>query len=156
MQMRELMAGRGQHTGQQPFILNFGLGQVEKVDSIVVRWPDDNCSRSVIHSPVINQSAIANSFPVDVPAADKKDDPVKIFPNPATRYVVVQSTGLVSRVASVSVSDIQGRKLSVEWQYSDQDKIVCDLGTLPGGVYYITLSDQDGVQTAHPVVRTQE
>lgn len=153
VQMRELMAGRGMHTGQQPFILNFGLGKTEKVDSIVIRWPDGNCSHSVVYNPEVNKAAIANSFPVGISATAGKENAVKIFPNPAMRYVVVQRGGLVQQTSSVVFLDITGKMVPGNWRFSDDDKIVCDLGGLSPGTYFIRIMDITGQHVVHSVVR---
>jgi hypothetical protein len=148
MQMRELMAGRGMHTGQQPFILNFGLGNVTQVDSIVIRWPDKNCSRSVIYRPEVNKPATGNSFPVAVEESALTEQTLKIFPNPCTRYLVLQRPGLLGQVSSVQLTDVLGNTLPSTWHYSDNDKIVCDLGELPPGHYFLHLKDIMGKHSA--------
>lgn len=153
VQMRELMAGRGMHTGQQPFILNFGLGQVEKVDSIAVRWPDGKCSYSVVYTPEVNGRATVNSFPVAIPETEVMDENLKIFPNPTARYLIVQRKGLVQQTASVHFMDITGKLISSNWSFSDGDKIVCDLGGLSPGNYFLRIVDVNGQQVVYPVVR---
>ncbi len=152
MQMKEVMAGRGMHTGQQPFLLNFGLGKAAHADSIVIRWPDSLCSETVLYNVPANQVASYNRFPIHVPGEDRVPA-VKVFPNPSARYVILQEDGLVSRTTSLSVSDIMGRVMTVKWHYSDSDKMVCDLGGLPPGRYYIRVTDTEGRAYIYPVVR---
>ena len=53
-QMRDIYAGQGNFAAQQPFILNFGLGN-RTIDRIEVRWPDATCSRTVVENPPLNQ-----------------------------------------------------------------------------------------------------
>jgi hypothetical protein len=52
--MRDIYAGQGNFSAQQPFILNFGLGNRASIDTIDIRWPDANCSHTVITNPPIN------------------------------------------------------------------------------------------------------
>ncbi len=154
MQMREVMAGRGMHTGQQPFILNFGLGQADRVDSVVIQWPDRACSRKVIYNPPVNNSVFVNTFPAGIAEQISEALPdIKVFPNPASRYVVLQAKGLVHKVSEVHLLDVQGRALNVPWSRSDGDKIVCDLEEIPAGLYFIRLTAAEGQHTAYPIVR---
>lgn len=37
--MQEIQAGLGHFAGQQPFIRYFGLGKIDKIDSVTIRWP---------------------------------------------------------------------------------------------------------------------
>ncbi len=153
MQMRELMAGRGMHTGQQPFILNFGLDKTEHVDSVVVRWPDASCNRSVIYNPKVNQAATVNSFPVGVPDTDAPVAAIKVFPNPTERYVVLQGQGLAGQTREILLTDVRGQWVRASWYKSDGDKLIFDLDQLAPGTYLIQLTDNTGRVHMHKVVR---
>lgn len=52
-QLREVEAGKVLFGGQQPFILNVGLGSAQTIDSIVVEWPNTTHSQTVVHNPPI-------------------------------------------------------------------------------------------------------
>ncbi len=152
MQMKEVLAGRGMHTGQQPFLLNFGLGKITHADSVVIRWPDSMCSQSVLYNVQANEVATYNRFPIHIPLEDRGSE-IKVFPNPSARYVIIQGDGLVSRMTSLSVLDITGKVVAVKWHYSDSDKVVCDMGGLPAGRYFIRVTDTKDRYEVHPVVR---
>jgi hypothetical protein len=153
MQMREIMAGRGQHAGQQPFILNFGLGSATHVDSIVVRWPDAACSRNVIYNPQVNQKATVNSFPAGVNSIVPAERSLKLFPNPTTGYVVVQGRDLCERLGTVSWIDVTGKTVRIPGYCSDGDKLVCDMATLPPGLYFLHLTLKNEPAVSYKVVR---
>src|SRR5690606_10567446 len=53
--MREVYAGRGNASGQQPFLMLFGLGSNTVVDSMKIVWPDVAGSETVIRNPGVNQ-----------------------------------------------------------------------------------------------------
>jgi len=152
MQMREVMAGRGQHTGQQPFMLNFGLGDATAVDSVVVRWPDAGCSRKVVKNPRINDRLVINSFPAGV-AGTAPAPELKIFPNPTTRYVVVQGDNLVSRAAEVTLMDAVGKRLPLRPSGSDADKFIFDLEKVPPGIYLISITCPGAPAAVYKIVR---
>ncbi len=140
MQMREVMAGRGQHAGQQPFTMNFGLGDADRVDSVTIRWPDGNCSEKTIYNPPVNTITGINSFPTGVPEVASEGVHLKIFPNPTSDYVVVQGAHIVASMSSVAVLDITGRPVNISRAVSDMDKIVFDLSGVAAGVYLIQIS----------------
>lgn len=54
-QMREVQAGRGHFSGQEPLELLFGLGQNTTVDSIVVHWPRQPFAHSTLTDVPANQ-----------------------------------------------------------------------------------------------------
>ena len=60
-QIREIQTGLGHFGGQQPFILNFGLADLNKVDSITIRWPMLNSPITKIYNPPTNINIIADS-----------------------------------------------------------------------------------------------
>ncbi len=153
MQMREVMAGRGMHTGQQPFILNFGLGDATAIDSIVVRWPDANCTRSTAYNPSINRVVTINSFPTGVGEVSSAAPEIKVFPNPATRYVVVQGSDLTNRIREVRLLDVTGKTTGIRYSTSDGDKLIFDLGSLPEGAYFIHLELKETGTKVYPVIR---
>ncbi len=53
-QMQEIQAGLGHCTNQQSFIRNFGLGDDNYIDSIVVRFPNKNLNTKTIVNPPTN------------------------------------------------------------------------------------------------------
>ncbi len=52
---RDIYAGQGNFSAQQPFILNFGLGDGATIDRIDVRWPDANCTTTTVQAPPANR-----------------------------------------------------------------------------------------------------
>jgi hypothetical protein len=55
---QEIQAGRGQKM-QKPYTLHFGIGKYSRVDSFVVRWPDQ--SKSIITNVAANSTAEMSS-----------------------------------------------------------------------------------------------
>ncbi len=155
MQMREVMAGRGMHTGQQPFILNFGLGDATSVDSVVIRWPDANCTRKVIYNPPINTRAVVNSFPAGMEDVKPAVAAVRVFPNPTARYVVVQGDDLTDHIREARLVDISGKSANIHYSTSDGDKLIFDLESLPAGVYFVQLKFNDGRQESYKITRSR-
>ncbi len=153
MQMREVMAGRGMHTGQQPFILNFGLGDAAAIDSIVVRWPDANCTRSTAYNPPVNQVVTVNSFPTGMDEVQQAAPEIKVFPNPTARYVVVQGADLETRLHEAILVDVTGKVMNVRYNTSDGDKLIFDLGSLPEGIYFVHLELADGGAETYRVIK---
>jgi enediyne biosynthesis protein E4 len=52
---REVYAGHGHQCPQIPYTLRFGLGDAAKVDSIVVNWPNETRSETVVTDVAVNQ-----------------------------------------------------------------------------------------------------
>jgi hypothetical protein len=52
---REVYAGNGHHGPQMPLCLSFGLGQAAAVDSIEVRWPNENLTTTVLTDVAVNE-----------------------------------------------------------------------------------------------------
>lgn len=153
MQMKEIMAGRGQHTGQQPFILNFGLNTATKVDSIVVKWPDANCTKKTVVDPGINRMVTINSFPTDVAEIKKVKPELKVFPNPTEGYLILQAENLANDVVAVTVFDATGKSVNVIGNNSDGDKIVFDLSSLSAGMYFVNVVYKDGAPAIHKIIK---
>lgn len=54
-QLREVQAGRGHFSGQEPLELLFGLGQNQTIDSIIVFWPRQPFAHTVVTDIPANQ-----------------------------------------------------------------------------------------------------
>ncbi len=155
MQMKEVMAGRGMHAGQQPFKLNFGVGTTKVVDSMVIRWPDAECSKSVYKDVKTNEVTKIVRFPEIIADKNESLSAVKLYPNPTERYVIVQQSGITNRMADVRLMDAVGRTVSiVEWFTSDSDKIIVDLEKVPTGSYFLHLLDENGgTEMVHKIIK---
>jgi len=152
MHMRTITVGRGMHMGQQPLILNFGLGKTDKVDSIAVRWPDKNCGWTKIYDPAINQIVTISNTSTGI-AERKPETAVKVFPNPAQGYVVLQREGIAQQTADFSLMDLSGRTIAVPHFKSDSDKLIFNLSSLPAGIYVAKVTLKNGQVIAEKVVK---
>ncbi|MBN1447892.1 MAG: VCBS repeat-containing protein [Bacteroidetes bacterium] len=91
-QMREVQAGRGHFSGQQPLELLFGLGQNTVVDSLVVLWPRYPFAYTALTDIPANQyididgSVLATG---DLPVAGEFT--MSVFPNPVRDMLQLQT-----------------------------------------------------------------
>ena len=54
MQMRDIQAGAGHFAGQSQFIINAGIENRNRIDSIIVRWPNADLDETKIYNPTLN------------------------------------------------------------------------------------------------------
>jgi hypothetical protein len=153
MYMREVMAGRGQHTGQQPFILNFGLDNATAVDSIKVRWPNSSCETTMHYNPTINSIVTLAANPLATDVLDEKEITLKAFPNPAFDYLIVQATGLVTDMKAMSLTDIIGREIPTSYYKSDADKLILNVTHLATGAYFVKVTMKNGAVISEKIIK---
>jgi enediyne biosynthesis protein E4 len=60
---REVFSGEGHRATQAPFILNFGLTNRSRVDSVRVRWPGIGFEDTVVDNPDLNQLLVIEATP---------------------------------------------------------------------------------------------
>ncbi len=134
-QMREIKAGFGHFSGQQPFLTNFGLGANNTIDSIVVRWQTDPLRYTRVLNPpvnemiVIKESGLWGTLGVEIEQPER----IRIFPNPASEYLYVVSKQ--ARPLKYSIFDQNGRLVMDGIPEPGDARIVT--GNLPNGFYYI-------------------
>lgn len=61
-QIREIQTGLGHFGGQEPFIRNFGLGQINGIDSIIIRLPQQNNNLIKVINPPMNIHLVIDSI----------------------------------------------------------------------------------------------
>ncbi len=53
-QIREIQGGLGHFANMQPFIMNFGLKDKNRIDSVVVTWPMKQNNKTTVYNPPMN------------------------------------------------------------------------------------------------------
>ncbi len=111
--MREVYAGRGNAAGQQPLAMLFGLGNHTAIDSITVAWPDAAGSRTTVRNPPTNRylEITATGLTVEDVQDKGKEIGLKIYPNPAKDFILIQMSNSES-IEQIVVYDMFGRQVS--------------------------------------------
>lgn len=133
-QMREVQAGRGHFSGQQPLELLFGLAQNTVVDSIVVLWPRYPLAHTTLTGVPANQY-----IDIDGSVLSAEDLPspaeltLELSPNPARGMLRLHAT--TSPDATVSLWNALGQRVyeglaSSQW---------IDVSALRPGMYLLRL-----------------
>jgi hypothetical protein len=109
-QMREVHAGRGHFSGQQPLELLFGLGQSPVIDSIVVHWPRQPFAHTTLIDVPINQyididGSVLSSEHIPVAGALA----VQVYPQPVRDVLQISSNAAAD--ARVQLFNALGRQV---------------------------------------------
>jgi hypothetical protein len=152
--VREIMVGRGQHTGQQPLILNFGLGTAQQVDSITVRWPNSICETTTVYNKPVNSIVTIIHRNVGIEEQPPAGFMMKVFPNPTSHWLVLQSAD-AGYATAYNIYTMDGRKLEVPVFVSDGDKIIFDLANTAPGLYLARVTLPGGRVFTSKVIRAE-
>ena len=147
-QMREVDAGRGHFSGQQPLELLFGLGGNARADSIVVLWPRQPFAHTLLTNVPANQyldidGSVLHAEGVPTPVDLKLD----VYPNPASSQLRISHNAAEGMLRLYDV-------LAREVYRGDASTMWISVETLPVGMYTLQL-ETSGQRTRKLVIVTR-
>ncbi len=147
-QMRDIEAGQGHFGGQQPFMLTFGLGDATTIDSVVVRWPDQNCSRTVITGVPVRKTIVINKDGFrTLGAVMQQEQPspkLRLYPSPATGDHLIVS-GDTQLAGVVEIHSLGGERLLRQDSTSNRSQeLQVPINNFGNGVYLFTMTLIEG------------
>jgi len=160
-QMRELstQTGGGQG-GQNEIIQFFGLGDAAIVDSLVVLWDYD---LKYVEGPVgVNQNREVYLEFIGVDELETGlPETIKIYPNPASQQITIETSVENKSDCSISIFDLNGRLINKIYNgilSADQHKLTWDLKTQTGtrvnpGVYFCRYVIDDNVGSKKIIIQ---
>ena len=155
--MREVYAGRGNASGQQPFAMVFGLGQHTVIDSVKVRWPDAQGSTTTVHRPPVNSYLEITSSGLSVPGAQQAQDAapgLKLYPNPAKDFILVQISDNTA-IARMEVYDVLGKRMPVKLYDDNNGTRYCTVKGLPPAQYIMKVTAAGGATYTRTFVKEE-
>ena len=153
---REVYAGRGNASGQQPFALLFGLGSHSVIDSITVQWPDAAGSTTTVKNPPVNRylEITASGLSVEQTHRQTAAPGLKLYPNPARDFILVQLSDNTP-VAAIEVFDLLGKKMAAKL-YSDRSATrYYPVKGLPAGQYFVKVTAAGGEVLMHTFLKEE-
>lgn len=145
--MREVTAGKGQMM-QHPARVHVGLAYEKTIDSVVVRWPDSNNTRTTYTG--LNTKKIYRlnqDGSTDLLSAKdiiKTNQPIKVHPNPASTVVYFEIPTSNHKEVTIEVYDMQGKKVALVCNKSNNRAIKWDVDcSLSSGAYIYRCSMGD-------------
>ena len=142
--MQEVHGGYGTHASQHSSLAHFGLGAAEKIDSILVIWPDGK-KQSLANIPVNQKITITENEQEFTPATSPMPPSffqLQAFPNPFSKEVQINYELKEKDWVQLNVFDQLGRRL-----FSRREEIPAhQVGMLswqaPGpGTYFVQLAN---------------
>lgn len=82
-----------------------------------------------------------------------QDQPVKLYPSPATEYLTVQFEQPVARKVKLSLHNIIGNVVEVETEVIDDHEVRVKVKDLPSGVYLIAIKGEDHYKSAYKFLK---
>ena len=115
--LREITGG-GSHASQNSYLLHFGLGELNSVDSAQIFWPD---GQSQVVFPEINEYNHYVEGEV-ITGIDDILSGIQVYPNPSPGTFVALLAGDFSPT-DVTIIDAQGREVEAEVIFHSRKKI---------------------------------
>ncbi|HPE56115.1 MAG TPA: FG-GAP-like repeat-containing protein [Bacteroidales bacterium] len=133
-QMMELASSNGLRA-QNSFILHFGLGNAQTIDSIEIRWPSGNVCQfyDIDANKLIKISE--DCLILDVYEEQLNSKPiVNVYPNPASVSMVINVEGLQNFIQEIQLFDVTGKAVMQLHKLSN-NKVNIDVRQLAPGFY---------------------
>ena len=147
--VREVSAGKGNQSGQQPFALLFGLGSNSEVDSIKVEWPSNSSVETTIKNtsiPINQTITIDKSGLFTGPVIDTIiTETFLVYPNPARDQIILQTSNNPNHIIQyVEIYNLIGKKIDVPVYESSSNLFVCSVSNLSPGYYIVKIKNDLG------------
>jgi len=95
------------------------------------------------YDPFLNCKTISLSPVTNVEGLNAQEPEMHVYPNPVADQIFLNANGLHSPSVAITILDLSGREIKSYHFKTDQNCInqMIDLGSLPAGIYIITLRD---------------
>jgi len=135
-QIRDVRSGDG-FEFMSSLNVHFGIGQVTKIDKILVRWPSG--AVDTIFDPMINQSILVleNST---LGVTENTNPFFSVHPNPAAGIINITFDTNATQISQAEIFDINGKSV-LKTTINDKE---IDVHSLSTGTYILSLKDTDG------------
>jgi hypothetical protein len=112
-QMREVQSGVGRWGMATPVVLNFGLGNAQSIDSVVVRWAMRGLPTTSITNPPINTllRIRRDGMTTDVPVEAQSNGEISIAPQPARSEITVHVPTSLQSNSTVEIFNAFGSRV---------------------------------------------
>lgn len=155
--MKDIMGDMGQWTNEYPFIQNFGLGQRTMIDTIDVRWPDANCTHTIVTHVAANQFVRIDSAGISgiMPIGHTTPNNFSIYPNPDNGdNINIRFQGPVNPF--IAIYNELGQQVA-DYKPGYASSFTLPLGNIPAGLYFIhvigvpstSVTTQSFIKTTH-------
>jgi len=117
----------------------FGFGSFDQVDSIIVKWTSGIIDK-FFDVPVNQVLSIVEGSTTSTTVHDIEGIQVSIFPNPASKYIVISFDESPGEDMSYQICDMNGTRVRVLGQLNHRDlNTSIGIGDLPAGQYILTI-----------------
>jgi len=150
--IRELEGGGGSYCSKSSNVLHLGLGEADRIDSLLIRWPSGQVDRYEEIEVDSKHTFVERGAVTGIPTTRTKYD-LKLVENPTasaitligrtkedTSWTLLNSVGQIVQFGTLG--PISGRVQ------------LTDVSLLPKGVYYLYLRGTSGVVTFPVVIRS--
>lgn len=123
----------GIDNGSFSFEYDANEGGAYRLDSLEIFAPETDIMSKMIY--IVQEDVID-----DIEFVNKPDDNIKIFPNPAQDFVIIEGNDILS----IRLLSLAGREVSCSRRNGD-NRITIDVSNLPRGVYIFAITTKKGL-----------
>jgi enediyne biosynthesis protein E4 len=136
-QMRDVYGDQGDWTNEYPFIMNFGLGKRTTIDSIDIRWPDANCTHTIVTNVAVNQFVRIGQDGISsvVPVGHSSPNNFELYPNPdAGNNLNLKFNSPLNPI--IEIFNSLGQEVG-DYEPGYSSSFQLPLKNLPAGLYFV-------------------
>lgn len=150
-QIREVVA-HNSFQGQNDLRQHFGLGNAEKIDSLVVRWPSGIEQTFIDLAPNIFYKLTENEDIGVVVGITGPDEAIRLGlqPNPVSREFLIETD---EDIATVQMFDSTGKIISIRQTREAKGTRIWLYGNPPAGAYFLRVLLADGRAAVRQVMK---
>ena len=140
--MRDIQSGVGRWGMATPLTLNFGLGSVSTIDSVVVRWAMKGLPTTTIVNPPANKllRIYRDGMTTDVHSDPPAQSNLELFPQPASQELTIRIPEALRSYSTIEVFTSFGARIMTQHQRG-VEYVRLPLVSLASGLYIVRVDN---------------